>query len=205
MPELTSSSGKEDTGVRNEGVRRSVVGVGAVGLLVALMGCQSVPQGTGATAFDNESFMSLWTRYSRCQSGTDLSTMQVEARHLEQVAASTAQPHGFTLTLPKQVRRYVSEPLTRLAVDPKAMAAACMLYTGQIAADLGKIDVATTIFRSLLTHQAQPEYEYYVAQAREGLSQLELALKGGEGQARVVRTGHPAEALHAPANESSLH
>lgn len=177
----------------------------AIGLLVALTGCQSVPQGTGSAAFDNESFMSLWTRYSRCQSGTDLSMMQMEARHLEQVAASTAQPHGFTLTLPKQVQRYVSEPLTRLAVDPKAMAAACALYTGQIAADLGKTDVAIAIFQSLLTHQAQPEYEYYVAQAREGLSQLELALKGGEGQARVVRTGNPAAALQLPANESSIH
>jgi hypothetical protein len=69
------------------------------------------------------------------------------------------------------------------------MAAACALYTGRIASELGKADVASAMFLSILKHQAKPEYEYYVAQARDGLSQLELAMKG-EGRARVVRTNN---------------
>ncbi len=159
-----------------------------LGLVAVVSGCQSVPKGT-TTALDNESFMGLWGRYSRCQAGTDLATMQVEVQHLQTIAATDTEKSRFNLTLPKQVRRYVSEPPTRLAVDPKAMAAACTLYTGQIAAEMGKADIASSMFQAILKHQGQPAYEYYVAQALTGLAQLDLAMTNG-GSARAVRTGN---------------
>lgn len=162
----------------------------AIGFVIVAAGCQSLPKNP-TTSLDNESFMYLWGRYARCQAGSDLVAMQGEAQYLQQAADAAAARSGFSLTLPKRIQRYVSDPPTRLAVDPKAMAAACALYTGQVAAELGKTDVATTMFQSVLKHQAKPEYEYYVAQARDGLSQLELAMKG-EGGARVVRTGGQA-------------
>jgi hypothetical protein len=175
----------------------------AIGLMVAIAGCQSMPQGPTTVFDDNESFMSLWGRYSRCQAGIDLAEMQIEAHHLQQVAASATSKKGFTLTLPKQVQRYVAEPPTRLAVDPKAMAAACTLYTGQFAAEIGKADVATTMFQSILKNQPQPEYEYYAAQAQAGLSQLELALKS-EGQARVLRMSMQSSSKRSAANNSTV-
>jgi hypothetical protein len=159
----------------------------AVGLAVVVVGCQSMPQ-SPTTTLDNESFMSLWGRYARCQAGTDLLAMQSEAQHLQHIAATTTENTGFSLNLPKPIKRYVAEPPTRLAVDPKAMAAACTLSTGQIAAELGKTDVAAAMFQTVLKNHAQAEYEYYAAQARAGLAQLELAMKD-EGRARVVRTG----------------
>ncbi len=173
----------------------------AIGILTVVTGCQSLPQ-TPTTAIDNESFMNLWGRYARCQAGTDLVTMEGEARHLQLVAASASTKNGFSLTLPKHIQRYVSEPPTRLAVDPKAMAAACALYTGQTAAELGKGDVATAMFQSVLKNQTQPEYEYYAAQARAGLSQLELAMKG-EGRVRVVRTGNQPAAGSSTLGDST--
>lgn len=156
------------------------------GLLVFLSGCQTIDKILLApfakarafkaeTTIDHASFMDLWTTYSSCQSGLDLHSMRMAVARLtvaadRQVAAQQAVP-----PLPAPILQFVSPQPTRLAVDPKAMAAACTLYTGQAALTMGRQDLAAEMFYTVLLKHSQDEYRYYAKQARAGLAQLGVA------------------------------
>lgn len=140
-------------------------------VLVVLAGCQTTQQVGKSTAVENTAFMRLWTTYSECQSSTDLEAMRAAARQLRQAATTPKRSNGFVLPLPKLIARLVSTPPTRLAVDPKAMAAACTLYTGNAALEAGRNDVAAQMFWSVIDGHPQAEYAYYVEQARLGFAQ----------------------------------
>jgi hypothetical protein len=142
------------------------------GLLLAailiLGGCQSAPR---AAAIDtqNSGFMSLWTTYQRCETGSDVEIMQADAVHLSRMAQQPIIGMDRDIPLPQMIRRFVSEPANRLAVDPKAMAAHCSLQTGLVALSAGRHDVADRMFRSVMTYP-EPAYSYYVNRARAGLA-----------------------------------
>ena len=55
----------------------------------------------------------------------------------------------------------------------KALAAACALRAGSAAIKGGKPDVAKDLLRTILIYQCQPEYAYYVLEAKTLLSELE--------------------------------
>ncbi len=153
------------------------------GLVLFLGGCQSfdktgllsfgsTPALKAEATFDNAGFMDLWTTYSSCQSGTDLTSMKQAVVRLttasdRQVAALQAVP-----PLPAPIQQFVSPQPTRLAVDPRAMAAACTLYTGQTAMTMGQPEVAAEMFYSVLLKHSHNDYRYYAKQAQVGLSQL---------------------------------
>ena len=143
-----------------------------VSVLVVVGGCHT-PQPAGkSTTLENTAFMHFWTTYSECRSSTDLDAMRAAARQLYQAATTRTSGRDFVLPLPKQIERLVSKPPTRLAVDPKAMAAACTLHTGQAAMEAGRNDVAAEMFRSVIDGHPQAEYAYYVEQAKLGLAQV---------------------------------
>ena len=142
-----------------------------VGVLVVLGACQTTQQAGKSSATENTAFMRLWTTYSECRSTADLDAMRAAARQLRQAATTPKSNNGFVLPLPKPIARLVSTPPTRLAVDPKAMAAACTLYTGNAALDAGRNDVAVEMFWSVIDGHPQAEYAYYVEQARLGFAQ----------------------------------
>jgi ABC-type Fe3+-hydroxamate transport system substrate-binding protein len=141
-----------------------------VSVLVVLAGCQTTQPVAKSTALENTAFMRLWTTYSECRSSTDLDAMRAAARQLNQAAITTTSDRDFVLPLPKQIERLVSKPPTRLAVDPKAMAASCTLHTGHAALNAGRNDVAAEMFRLVMDGHPQTEYAYYVEQARLGFA-----------------------------------
>ena len=143
-----------------------------VSVLVVLGGCQTTQPVAKSTASENTAFMRLWTTYSECRSGTDFDAMRAAARQLNRAAATPTSGKDFVLPLPKQITRLVSKPPTRLAVDPKAMAAACTLYAGHAALEAGRNDVAAEMFLSVMDGHPQAEYAYYVEQARLGFAQV---------------------------------
>jgi len=142
-----------------------------VSVLVVLAGCQTTQPVAKSKALENTAFMRLWTTYSECRSSTDLDAMRAAARQLNQAAITTTSGRDFVLPLPKQIERLVSKPPTRLAVDPKAMAAACTVHTGHAALNAGRNDVAADMFLSVMDGHPQAEYAYYVEQARLGFAQ----------------------------------
>jgi len=141
-------------------------------LLLTLAGCQTGNPRPSSTTLDNASFMSLWHVYNHCQSSGDLDSMRGDVTRLTLAAQTPVRDNPTLRSLIKPIKRWVSEPPTRLAVDLKAMAVACTLYTAQAALDIGRDDVATEMFSSVLSRTSQPEFTYYVEQAKVGLAQV---------------------------------
>ena len=137
-----------------------------------LTGCQ-----TGSSGVSNASFMTLWNAYDHCQSSGDLDTMRLDVKRLQEGSQTTQETVQSVKNDPvrpflRPIDRWIAQPLTRLSADPKAMAAACTLYTAQAAAQFGRDDLATELLSSIIEKYQQPTYSYYVDQARLALAQL---------------------------------
>lgn len=130
-----------------------------------------------AAATDNESFMSLWSTYSHCQSTAGIEQLRADALNLTKAANRSVTQESFVLPLPAQLERFVSTPAARFAVDVKAMAAACSLRAAAVAVEAGKPDVAQDLLRTFLNHQPQSEYAYYALQAKSLLSEIETSIE----------------------------
>jgi hypothetical protein len=142
-------------------------------VLMLTGGCQTTSPISKSAALDDTSFMGMWTTYRHCETISDLDTMRLDARKLDVVARQPVIGMGHDVLLPQVMKRWVSEPANRLAVDPKAMAVACSLHTGQSALSAGHYELADEMFQAVLTY---PEgmYPYYIQQARQGLAQLNV-------------------------------
>jgi hypothetical protein len=141
-----------------------------VSLLVA--GCQSA-QPVKPSGVENGSFMSLWAAYSHCQSATDFEELKQNAAILTNSAKRAVSSEGFVLPLPGKIERLVTTPSARLAVDVKAMSAACSLRAAQAAVDVRRFDVARELLKGILEFHPQSEYAFYTVQARAILSEIE--------------------------------
>ena len=143
-----------------------------VSILISVAGFQP-SQPAHAAAIDNGSFMSLWSTYSHCQAATDLDQLSENALTLTNAADRSLTQEGFILPLPGKLEQLVSTPAARLAVDVKAMAAACSLRAGSAAVEAGKLSLAKDLLETVLSYQPQSEYAYYTLQAKTLLSKLE--------------------------------
>jgi len=144
----------------------------ALGFVMLLSGCQSVQPINTVAPLDNAGFMTVWNAYRHCQAGTNVDVMRGEVQQLSRVASAQESAHNLPFSLPDFVKRVVAKPTSRLAADPNAMAAACALSTGQAALRVARMDVATEMFRTVLQNHPQPEYAYYVDQARVGMEEV---------------------------------
>ena len=147
-------------------------GLIGVGLLVSIAGCHT-GQAVQTSTLENGNFMSLWSSYSRCQTTTNIDELRANAATLTHAANRSLSPEAFILPLPSDLQQFMATPAARSAVDVKAMAAACALRAGSAAIEVGKPDVAKELLRTILNYQSQPEYAYYVLQAKTLLSELE--------------------------------
>ena len=171
----------------------------ALSLVLILSGCQSAPIVGKPTALDNVTFMNLWGMYRHCQASVDLDTMRGDAQRLSQ---ATSQQSAITLDLPlpKLLAQQITPQAPRLAADPKAMAAACTIYTGQAALQAGRPDVAADMFRTVIQNHPQPEYAFYVDQARAGMDSVNRGLQHAEQNPFA-----PRSLLHVSAPTRSGH
>jgi len=138
--------------------------------ILTIVGCQTP---THTKDGENGSFSSLWQVYSRCNGGGTVDELNRDALILRNAANRSISQDGFVLPLPIKIERLVSAPSTRLAVDVKAMAASCSLRAGQAAAQTGQIEVARSLFESVLEYRPQAEYAYYSLQAKAALLNLD--------------------------------
>ncbi|MBI5775917.1 MAG: hypothetical protein HY444_00890 [Nitrospirae bacterium] len=144
-----------------------------LGFVMLLSGCQSVPPIKTAAPLDNAGFMTAWGAYLHCQAGTDdVDTMRADMKQLSRVASAQESAQNLPFSLPDFVKRVMAKPTSRLAADPNAMAAACALSAGQAALRVERMDVAAEMFRAVLQNHREPEYAYYVEQARVGMEEI---------------------------------
>jgi hypothetical protein len=142
-------------------------------LTLLTVGCQSA-QPLKQSAADNGSFMGLWKVYSNCQTTTDFEQMKQDAVVLTTSAKRSLSRDSFVLPLPGKLEQLVTTPSARLAVDVKAMSAACSLRAGQAAVESHRIDIAKELLRGILEY-SQSDYAFYTLQAKALLSEIEPA------------------------------
>lgn len=141
-------------------------------LTLLAVGCQSA-QPVKQSAADNGSFMGLWTVYSHCQSSTDFEQLMHDAVVLSTSAKRSLSRDSFVLPLPGKLERLVATPSARLAVDVKAMSAACSLRAGQAAVEARQFDIAKELLKGILEYHPQSDYTFYTLQAKAILSEIE--------------------------------
>ena len=151
-------------------MKKHLLIISIISLLVT--GCQS-SQAIKQSHAENRGFMSLWNTYTHCQSSTDLDQLQHDASVLRESAQKLLDRDTFVLPLPGKLDRYVAIPSARLAVDVKAMSAACSLVAGQAAIEAQQFDIARELLHSILAYNPQSDYAFYSAQAKAILSELD--------------------------------
>ena len=142
------------------------------GFIILTLGCQS-GQPVRQSNADNGSFMGLWSVYSHCQNARGWEELKHDAMVLSASAKRTVSGDSFVLPLPGKLERLVSAPSARLAVDVKAMSAACSLRAGQAAVDAGRFDVAKELLKTILEYHPQSDYAFYSVQAKAILSEID--------------------------------
>jgi hypothetical protein len=141
--------------------------------ILGTIGCQS---GTSSKPASHEaSFSDLWKTYRHCQKSEDPQEMKADALHLDQTVQALAGEKDATL-VPDQLERLILDQPTRLAVDPKAMAASCALLAGYQARVVGQPRLAAEMFGHILSNYSASRYRYYVVQAYHALK----SITGGE-------------------------
>ena len=103
----------------------------------------------------------------------NLDAMRADAQRLSRTVHTIDSAEGPIL--PEKNEPVPLGPTFRLSADPTAMAAACAIHTGQAAQEMGRLNVAQEMFHMVIINFPQSRYQYYAAQARRGLEQLDAA------------------------------
>jgi hypothetical protein len=142
-------------------------------LLAVSFGCEHKPAHQPLS--HETSFGELWKTYRHCQTSEDAHAMKADALRLDQTIQQMADESKLPL-IPDELEQLVLDRPTRLAVDPKAMAASCALLAGYQARATGEPQLAAEMFGHILSNYSITRYRYYVVRAYHALK----ATAGGE-------------------------
>lgn len=137
---------------------------------VCLQGCQPLGWLTGMRDFPEDHFQLLWSLYRRCSLEQDAQEAQGLADRLSGAAFAN---EGRSVPVPDVMAAWIEPLPVRLAVEPKAMAAACALHAGQLALQAGQADRAHRLFSLVVRRFHEPAYVFYVSEARASLEFVE--------------------------------
>ena len=136
------------------------------------VGCQSLQvKNPGELAIENPAFISLWDTYNHCLTGSNTEEMQ---RSLE-ILHSAPKPISLDdspIPVPKFIKKLSSTRNSRLAVDPRAMAASCSIHLGEVAHQSADWDTALRTFQTIVENYPEPQYTFYVSRASQAIEQF---------------------------------
>lgn len=141
-------------------------------VLLTLAGCQSVPPFADSRLLDDQSFQYLWNIYSRCRSSVDPEAMREDVYQLGGSARRLRQVNKASF-LPEVLAQMVEDIPPRISVDLEAMTAACAIRAAQSAEVTRRSHMARELYRLVLSGPWTSLSNYYVVQARSGLTLLE--------------------------------
>jgi hypothetical protein len=76
------------------------------------------------------------------------------------------------IPIPKFIKKLSSKRNSRLAVDPRAMAAACSIHLGEVAYQSADWDTALRTFQTIMENYPEPQYAFYVSKASQAIEQF---------------------------------
>lgn len=146
-------------------------------VLVLLTGCQSLqPSTRGELNLPEGDFVGLWDAYNFCMVSQDLSEIRNNLSIL-QAAPKPISLNESPIPVPKFIRELTSLRSSRLAVDPRAMAASCAIHLAEVAQFSSDWDSAYRVLETMATDFPEPQYAYYVTKANKTLEQLNSSVR----------------------------
>ncbi len=76
------------------------------------------------------------------------------------------------IPIPKFIKNLSSTRSSRLAVDPRAMAAACSIHVAEFARESADWDMAIRTFQSIVENYPESQYVFYVSKATRAIEQF---------------------------------
>lgn len=136
-------------------------------------GCHILqPPPMGEAAIDQSTFQSYVDNHDRCLKSHNLQKINEIIDHLEQ-APIPISAYESPIPLPDFIIKIVAKPVSRLAVDPKSLAASCTLHAGRVALQQGNVESAQQHFHTLVEKYQDPAYSFYVKQANNSLTEID--------------------------------
>jgi len=156
--------------------KRNSIGLALCLITLNFVGCQSLEvKNPGELAIENHAFISLWDTYNHCLTGSNTQEMQ---RNLE-ILHSAPKPISLDdspIPVPKFLKKLSSTRNSRLAVDPRAMAASCSIHLGEIAHQSADWNTALRTFQTIVENYPEPRYAFYVSKATQAIEKFSSVL-----------------------------
>jgi hypothetical protein len=157
--------------------KRNLISLFALGLItLSFVGCQSLQvKNPGELAIENHAFISLWDTYNHCLTGSNTQEIQ---RNLA-ILHSAPKPISLDdspIPVPNFLKKLSSTRNSRLAVDPRAMAASCSIHLGEIAYQSADWNMALRTFQTIVENYPEPQYAFYVSKATQAIEKFSSVL-----------------------------
>lgn len=145
----------------------------AIGLLsLNFMGCQSLqPKNSGELALKNHDFIDLWDTYTDCRSGSIPQEMESNLETLHS-APKPMSLDDSPIPVPKFIKKLSSARNSRLAVDPRAMTAACAIHLAETSRQTADWDTSLRTYQFIVENFPEPQYGFYVSEASQAIKEF---------------------------------
>lgn len=153
---------------------RQLIGIGLVSL--TLVGCQGFQaKNPGELSLKNHDFIGLWDAYNDCQAGFQTQDMQKNLEILH-AAPTPISLDDSPIPIPQFIKKLTSSRNSRLAVDPRAMAASCSMHLAEVAYQTHDFDTSLQTWQSIVNEYPEPQYAYYVSEATQAIENFSSIL-----------------------------
>ncbi len=144
----------------------------AVGLLLGAVGCQGFqPKNPGELALKNLDFIEYWDAYNNCRTGSNSQDMQRNLNILH-AAPTPISLEDSPIPIPAFIKELTSSRNSRLAVDPRAMAASCAIHLAEISRQSADWETSFQTYESIVENFPEPQYAYYALEASKALEEF---------------------------------
>jgi hypothetical protein len=141
-------------------------------LSILVIGCQGLqPKSTGELAMGDHDFLGIWDAYNHCVASSDIQHMQANLDEL----ASAPKPISLDdspIPVTAFLKKWSTARGSRLAVDPRAMAASCSIHLAEVAQLSADWPTALRTFEEILKNYPEPQYAFYVSKANQAMEQM---------------------------------
>ena len=145
----------------------------AIGLLCfSMIGCQSLqPKNPGELALKNHDFVGLWDAYNDCRAESNPHEMQRNLKIL-QTAPKPISLDDSPIPIPQFIKNLSSTRSSRLAVDPRAMAASCSIHMAETSRQAADWTASLRTYQSIIENFTEPQYAFYVSEASRAIEEF---------------------------------
>lgn len=153
-------------------LKRHLTHIFIILVLTLPYGCGTFkPLSPGELAMQDGEFLGLWDSYNYCMAGQNVQDLEANLSVLHSAPKPISLDES-PIPIPQFLKELSSTRGSRLAVDPRAMAASCSLHLAEVAIQVRDWETAFRTLRDLPVNYPEPQYAYYVSRATASLEQL---------------------------------